>query len=70
MENEVTWVLGTYMGLVYDEAFVRGKFLTVEYARAYFRYAWLETKRKNMPQIIYISDITTNLQQNLVFDNG
>ena len=70
LENEVTWVIGTYMGLVYDEAFVRGRILTVDYARAFFRNAWLESKRKNMPQIIFISDITTNLQQNIVFDNG
>ena len=70
MENEVIWILGTYMGLVFDEAVVRGRRLTIDYARSFFRYAWLETRRKSMPQIIFISDITTNLQQNLVFDNG
>ena len=69
-ENEMIWLLGNYLGMVYEEAFIKGRRLTVDYARGSIRHAWLESRGKRMPQIIYISDVTTDLQQNLVFDNG
>ena len=69
-ENELVWLIGNYMGWVYDEAVVKGRVLSAAHARAYFKYLWNQSKQTRMPQIVFIHDITTNLQQNVVFDNG
>ena len=70
MENELVWVVGNYMGWVHDEAVTKGRVLTAAHARAYFKYLWYQSKQTRMPQIVFIQDITTDLQQNVVFDNG
>ena len=69
-ENELVWVVGSYMGWAYEEAVNKGRVLTDAHARAYFKYIWYQSLKMRMPQIVYIQGITTDLQQNIVFDNG
>ena len=68
MERELVWVLGTYMGWVYEQAVLRGRVLTDAHVRGYMRYQYYETLVKKMPGVGYISDITVS--QNLVFDDN
>ena len=67
-DDEMVWVMATYMNWVYEEAVMKGRQLNDEHARAYMRYMFYQSKGTNMPQLGHISEIT--ISQNQVFDNG
>ena len=67
-ENEVVWLLGSYMAWVYEEVVVKGRVVTDGHARGYMRYCYYQSLKTKMPEIGHINDVT-NLQ-NIVFDNG
>ena len=66
-EDELVWLLGVYMGWVYDEAVVKGRVLNDAHARGYMRYMYFQSLGTKMPQLGYISEITI---PRIVFDNG
>ena len=68
MENECVWLMGTFMGWVYEEAVVRGRVLTDAHARGYMRYQFYQSLTKKMPEVGYICDITVS--QNFVSDDN
>ena len=67
-ENECVWLMGTFMGWVYEEAVVRGRVLTDAHARGYMRYQFYQSLTKKMPEVGYICDITVS--QNFVSDDN
>ena len=68
MEDEMVWLMGTYMGWVYEEAVVRGRVLGDSHARGFMRYQYYQSLTKKMPEVGYIRDITVS--RNLVFDDN
>ena len=58
VENEVVWLVGTWVQLVYEEGVVRGRNLKHQFVRGHFRYKYLETQTMKMPQLNYIQDVT------------
>ena len=67
-EDELVWMVGTYMGWVWDEAVVKGRTLTDAHARGYMRYQYYQSLCTKMPEVGYISDITVS--RNFVFDDN
>ena len=67
-EDEMVWLLGVYMGWVYEEAVVKGRVLGDEHIRGYMRYMYFKSKQMKMPQLGYISEVT--IHPLTVFDNG
>ena len=67
-ENELVWLMGTYMGWVYEEAVVRGRVLTDGHVRGFMRYQFYETLSKKMPEVGFISGIT--IFENFVYDDN
>ena len=67
-EDEMVWILGVYMGWVYEEAVVKGRVLGDGHIRGYMRYMYFQSKQTKMPQLGYISEVTIHPQT--VFDNG
>ena len=65
-EDEMVWVMGVYMNWVYEEAVVKGRMLNDAHARGYMRYMYYQSLGTKMPQLGYISEVTTHT----VFDNG
>ena len=68
MENELVWLVGTYMGWVWDEAVVKGRVLADGHVRGYMRYEYYQTLCKKMPEVGFISEITTF--ENFVYDDN
>ena len=58
VENEVVWLVGTWVQLVYEEGVVRGRTLKHQFVRGHFRYKFLESQTIKMPQLNYIQDVT------------
>ena len=65
-EDEIVWLMGVYMGWVFDEAVVKGRMLNDAHARGYMRYMYYQSLGTKMPQLGFISEVTTHT----VFDNG
>ena len=66
-ENELVWLVGTYMGWVYEEAVVRGRVLKDGHVRGFMRYKYYESLSKKMPEVGFISGITSF--ENLIYDD-
>ena len=66
MEDEMVWVMGVYMGWVFEEAVQKGRVLNDAHVRGYMKYMYYQSLHTKMPQLGYISEIT----QNLVFDDN
>ena len=63
MENEMVWLLGQWVQLVYQEVVIRGRVMEDKFVRGHMRYKYYESLRMKMPQLGHINDIT-------VFDPG
>ena len=58
MENEVVWLLGQWVQLVYQEMFIRGRRLEDQFVRGHMRYKYYVSLKMRMPQLNYISQVT------------
>ena len=58
VENEVVWLLGNWVQLVYEEGVVRDRNMMDQFVRGHFRYKFLESLTMKMPQLNYIQDVT------------
>jgi hypothetical protein len=57
-ENEVVWLMGQWLQLVYEEVVVRGRNMGDQLVRGHFRYKYLESLTMKMPQLNHIQDVT------------
>ena len=57
-ENEMTWLVGNWVQLVYEEAVVRDNTVRYQFTRGHFRYKYLESLKMKMPQLNHITDVT------------
>ena len=58
VENEVIWLVGNWVQLVYEEGVVRGSTLKDQFVRGHYRYKFMESLNMKMPQLNYIQDVT------------
>ena len=58
VENEVMWLMGQWVQLVYEEVVVKNRTLGDQFTRGQFRYKYLESLTMRMPQLNHISDVT------------
>ena len=67
-EDEMVWLMGSYMNYVYEEAVGKGRVLADSHVKGYLQYMYFQSLGMNMPQLGYIPEVTVS--RNLVFDNG
>ena len=65
-EDEVVWIMAMYMVWVYEEAVCKGRMLNDAHARGYMKYMYFQSLGTKMPQLGFISEVTTNT----VFDDN
>ena len=58
VENEIMWLLGTWVQMVYEEVVVRDRKLLDYFVRGHFQYDYYESMKKKMPTLNYIQDVT------------
>ena len=58
VENEMVWLLGQWVQMVYQEMVVRGRVMEDQFVRGHLRYKYYESLRMRMPQLNHISDVT------------
>ena len=58
VENEVVWLLGQWLQLVYEEGIVRGRKMMDQFVRGHYRYKYYESLSMKMPQLNHINDVT------------
>ena len=58
VENEVVWLLGQWLQLVYEEVEVRKRVLKDQFVRGHYRYKYFESLTMKMPQLNHINDVT------------
>ena len=58
MENELMWLLGNWVQLVYEEVVVKDRKLLDQFVRGHYRYKFYESLNKKMPSLNYIQDVT------------
>ena len=57
-DKDIVWAMGVWCTFVFDEVYVKNKVITVETTRGFFKYKFLESTNKRMPNIDYIPQIT------------
>jgi hypothetical protein len=58
VENEMMWLLGTWVQMVYEEVVVRDRKLMDYFVRGHFQYKFYESMKKKMPALNHIQDVT------------
>ena len=58
VENEVVWLLGQWVQLVYQEMVVRGRTMEDKFVRGHMRYKYYESLSMKIPQLNHISEVT------------
>ena len=57
VENEVMWLIGVWVQMVYEEVFVKKRTFDDQFVRGNFRYKYLQTLTMKMPQLNHINDV-------------
>ena len=70
-ENDMVWLVGTYMGWAFEEGVMKGRILLAEHAEGYMRYMYYQSLKTKMPEIGHITGITVfPVETRTVFDDN
>ena len=58
VENEIVWLIGNWVQVVYEEGVVRNRKLKDQFTRGHFQFKYYETMSMKIPTLNYIQDVT------------
>ena len=58
VENEVMWLIGNWVQLVYEEGVIRDRNMKDQFVRGHYQYKFYESFSKKMPSLNHIPDVS------------